>query len=419
MAALVSSLVAAALAASSVSWSTANSVATGDQDGPAVAGNRSGRVAVVWEDDRDATDPADDNHSEVFLRVFQDGAPVFEKKLSAGGTSGTNWKHITPDVGLDDRGDAVVVWAEDPDGNGVFNIAYRVVSPTGSILASATANANAAGDQIVPKVAVDPDGTPGNATAVAFTVVWEDVQGSAHTVRAAGFTGATARAYEIVASQTTGTHHHPDVAVAASGDATVVWEEDADGNASFNIGLVRLAKATGAAVLARRLADASTAGQQRRPAVAENFAGDFVVAWESDHTGSNAVWARSFTAGAVPRHPEVQASSGTGAAAPSVGLDDAAAVVVGWTAGGQDGWLRGLNPDGTAAGRVAPQTFTQTTTGRQDQFAVAVSPWDELTVCYTDDTDGNGSDQVMLGTGGTGSADSATDVLARFRAAAA
>ncbi|MDT4995803.1 MAG: hypothetical protein QOH97_5695, partial [Actinoplanes sp.] len=180
--ALVSSLVAAALAASSVSWSTANSVATGDQDGPAVAGNRSGRVAVVWEDDRDATDPADDNHSDVILRVFQDGAPVFEKKLSAGGTSGTNWKHITPDVGLDDRGDAVVVWAEDPDGNGVFNIAYRVVSPTGGILASATANANAAGDQIVPKVAVDPDGTPGNATAVAFTVVWEDVQGSAHTV---------------------------------------------------------------------------------------------------------------------------------------------------------------------------------------------------------------------------------------------
>jgi hypothetical protein len=222
MAALLSAVTAAAVAAATVTFSTANSVAAGDQDGPAIATNRNGEVAVVWEDDRDATGPADNSHSEIYLRLFRNGAPVYEKKLSAGGT-GTNWKHITPDVGLDDRGNAVVVWADDPDGNGVFNIPYRIVSPAGAVLASGQANASATGDQILPRVAVDPDGAPGSAAAVAFTVVWEDVQGAAVTVKAAGFTGTAVKAYEKVASRSTGKNHRPDVAVAAGGDATIVW----------------------------------------------------------------------------------------------------------------------------------------------------------------------------------------------------
>ena len=395
MAALATTL-AALLAAVNVTWSAANSVATGDQDDPAVAMNRYGRVATVWEDDRDATDPANNNHSDIYLREFQDGTPVFEKKLSAGGTSGTNWTHLNPDVGLDDDGNAVVVWAEDADGNAYFNISYRVVSPTGTVLASGQANANAAGNQIVPKVAVDPDGTPADSSATAFTVVWEDVQGTAYTIRAAGFTTKTTKAYEVAASQTTGNHHRPDVAVSAAGDATVVWEQDADGNGDADIGLVRLAKTNGAVLLSRRTANLDLTGQQRRPAVAENFAGDFIVAWQAGATG---VWARSFAATAAPLHTEVAATAATNATAPTVGLDDQSNAVVGWTIGGVDGWVRGLNPTGTTTGRLPAQTFTQVTTGRQDQLAVAVSPWSEVTAAYTDDSDGNTWDQVMLGVG--------------------
>lgn len=402
---LIPVVLSALLSATSVSWTSANSVATGDQDDPAVATNRNGRVAVVWEDDRDATDPTDNSHSDVWLRVFSYGSPVFEKKLSAGGTSGTSWKHLTPDVGIDDKGNAVVVWAEDPDGNGVFNAVYRVVSPTGTVLASGTANANAAGDQIRPRVAVDPDGTPGSPSAVAFTVVWEDVQGTKVTVRAAGYTGTTTKAYEVVASQTTGGHHHPDVAVSASGDATVVWEEDLDGNGYYNIGLVRLAKATGAVTLTRRSANVFGNAQQLRPSIAENFDGDFVVAWQSDHTGTNGIWARSFTDTAAARGDDVQVSDEPLATLPSTGLDDQDAAVVGWTLGGVDGWLRGLNPDGSTTGRLPAHTLTQSTTGRQDQFAVAVSAYSEVAVCYTDDSDGNLFDQVVLGTGATNNDD--------------
>ncbi len=387
-------------------WMVANSVATGDQDAPAVAANRVGDVAVVWEDDRDSTNPADNTHSEIYLRRFRNGVSSYEVKLSAGGTSGASWKHVTPDVGLDDRGNAVVVWADDPDGNGFYNIPYRVVSPAGSVIGSGYANASTAGQQLAPKVSVDPDGAPGSTTAVAFTVVWEDIQGTAAaTVKAAGFTGTATKAYEITVNQTGGSHHRPDVAVSASGDATVVWDEDTDGNGFFNIGLTRLAKANGSVVLSQRSANTFGSGQQRHPAVAANFNGDLIVAWESDHTGAAGVWARSFSADGTGRHAEVPVSTAAGANTPSVAIDDQSNALVGWSVSGTDPavWARGLNPDGTTVGRLPGQSLSQVTAGRQEQMAVAASAWGQLALAYTDDNDGNSFDQVMLGLGGSNS----------------
>jgi hypothetical protein len=395
-----------ALAAGPSTWLTANSVSTGEQRDPAIAANRNGDVAVTWEDDRDTTNPTDDTHSEIYLRLFRNGVSAYEIKLSAGGTSGVNWKHITPDVGLDDKGDAVVVWAADPDGNGFYNISYRVVSPTGTILGSGSANASSDGQQINPKVAVDPDGAPTSTTAVAFTVVWEDIQGTAAaTVKAAGFTGTATKAYEVTVNAAGGSQHRPDVGVSASGDATIVWDEDTDGNGYYNVGLVRLARANGAVTLSRRSANTFGDGQQEHPAIAVNYNGDFVVAWESDHTGTNGVWARSFTVDGTGSAAEVQLSSGTGASSPTVGIDDQRDAVVGWSVAGTDPavWAGGLNPDGTTAGRLVSGSFSQLTTGRQAQMAVAESAFGVVSATYADDNDGNTFDQILLGLGGSNS----------------
>jgi hypothetical protein len=169
------------------------------------------------------------------------------------------------------------------------------------------------------------------------------------TIKAAGYTGATTKAYEKTASQTTGTHHRPDVAVGASGDATVVWEEDADANAFSNIGLTRLARANGAVLLSARTANVSGGGQQTQPAIAAGYNGDVTVGWVSDHTGTSGVWERSFTSAGTARHADVEVAAG--GAAPAIGIDDQANVAVGWTVGGLDGWACGLNPDGTVTGR--------------------------------------------------------------------
>lgn len=393
--------------AAATTWQAANSNSTGDQDVPAIAMNRTGYVAVVWADDRDTTAPDNDVHSEVYLRLFRDGTPVYETKLSAGGTAGTNWKHINPDVGLDDAGNAVVVWSDDPDGNGFYNVPYRVVSVTGTVRASGRVNASADGQQLNPKVAVDPDGVPTSTTGVAFSAVWEDIQGTAAPrVKAAGYTNLTTKAYEVFVSPATGTHHRPDVAVSASGEAIVVWDDDADGNGFYTVDLVKLAKANGAVTLSRRPVNVNGAGQQFHAAVAATFAGDFTVAWESDHTGVPGVWARSFTATGAPRHDDVEVSSGTGASRPAIGIDDQANVVVGWTvaAADLDVWVRGLGPDGTPAGKLPAQRYSQVTAGRQEGLVVGVSAWGEVSVAYTDDNDGNTFDQIILGVGAANTA---------------
>lgn len=379
-------------------WTTANSVSTGDQDTPAIATNRNGYVAVVWEDDRDTTDAADNAHSEIFLRLYRNGTALYEKKLSAAGGSGvTNWRHLHPDVGLDDKGNAVVVWADDPDGNGYYNIPYRVVNTAGTVTATGNANTSADGQQTNPRVAVDPDGAPSSA-AVAFTVVWEDLQtpaGALPTVKAAGFTGPTTRAYEVTASATTGQQHNPDVAVSASGDAIVVWD-DGSADTAYNVGLVGLARTNGAVTLSRRTANATTAGAQAHASVAANFNGDFAVAWES----GAGVWTRSFNGAGAARFAdsEVVASGKV----PSIGIDDQASSVVGWTAQAADldVWVRGFTAAGTTdAPRLSAQQLSQLTALRQEQLVVAVSPWSEVAVAYTDDNDGNTYDQVMLGEG--------------------
>ncbi|MET7281731.1 hypothetical protein ABZS29_26080 [Kribbella sp. NPDC005582] len=380
-------------------WTAANSTSTGDQDAPAIAINRTGYVAVVWEDDRDTDNATDNVHSDIWLRLFRNGTAVYEKKLSAGGDSGvTNWRHLHPDVGLDDKGNAVVVWQDDPDGNGYYNIPYRVVNTAGTVTASGNANSSATGQQINPRVSVDPDGAPSGG-AVAFTAVWEDIQtGTPATVKAAGYTGPTTRAWEVTASQTTGQHHNPDVAVSASGDAVVVWDEDGDANAAYNVGLVRLAKANGAVNLSRRTANSLGDGQQIHASVAANFNGDFAVAWESDHTGTAGAWTRTFDANGTARFVEVQVAAG--GKAPSVGIDDVEQTVVGWTAQATDSdvWVRGFTPAGTDTGRLSAQQLSSVPAGRQEQMAVGVSPYAEVAVAYTDDNDGNTYDQVYLGT---------------------
>ena len=376
-------------------WQIANSVSTGDQDTAAIATNRNGYVAVVWEDDRDTTAPGDNAHSDIWLRTFRHGSPLWEGKLSAGGTAGTSWRHLNPDVGLDDKGNAVVVWQDDPDGNGFYNIPYQVVNTAGTVTASGQANTSATGQQINPKVAVDPDGAPSGG-AVAFTVVWEDIQGtSPATVKAAGFTGPTTRAHEVTVSQAGGQHHNPDVAVSASGDAWVVWDEDGDANGFYNIGLMRVTRA--GTVGGRTIANSNGGGQQTRASIEATFNGDFAVAWLSDHTGTAEVWARSFASGGTARHGDVEVA--VGGENPRIGLDEQGGVVVAWGVGGADPnvYVRGYNPDGTDTGRLASQPLMNLSAGRQEQLAVAVSAWGEVSVAYTDDNDGNGFDQIFLG----------------------
>ncbi|WP_253888342.1 hypothetical protein [Actinokineospora diospyrosa] len=307
---------------------------------------------------------------------------MYEKKLSAGGTG--NWRHVQPDVALHEDGSAVVVWSEDPDANGYYNIAVRAVNAAGTVTGSTTANASADGQQLNPSVAADPDGA-------GFAVAFEDQQGTAApTVRLSGFASITSKTYEVQVNNAGGTHQTPDVAMGAPGNAIVAWTEDGDANGSFNVGR-KIVTPAGAVKLAQGVANVTTAGQQRHPSVAANFNGDFAIAWESDAQ----VGVRSFTAAGAARATTDTLLPGTD---PQVGIDDQLAVVVNW-AEATDIFAQGLNPNGSTTGRLPRIKVHTVVTGSQTEPAVAVSPFGQIILAYTDDNDGNGFDQIRLGTG--------------------
>nr|WP_042181902.1 hypothetical protein [Kibdelosporangium sp. MJ126-NF4]CEL14032.1 RTX toxins and related Ca2+-binding proteins [Kibdelosporangium sp. MJ126-NF4]CTQ88398.1 RTX toxins and related Ca2+-binding proteins [Kibdelosporangium sp. MJ126-NF4] len=382
----LASAVTPAAADGTITWAAANSTSTGDQDNSAISAVRNGYVAVVWEDDRDSAEPENPVHSDVWVRLYRDGVSLYEKKLSAGGEG--NWSHLHPDVALHDDGSAVVVWADDKDGNGYYQIAVRTLNAAGTVTGSATANASSTGQQINPAVAADPDG-PG------FAVAFEDKQDTtAPTVRLSGFTSITAKAYEVQVNAAGGTHQRPDVAMGAAQNAIVVWDEDSDGNGYFNVARKAFTPA-GAVRLAQSVVNAAGDGQQRHASVAANFNGDHVVAWETDHTGTVQIGVRSFSAtGAASSTVDIYVP-GTD---PQVGIDDQRAAVVTW-AEAQDIFVQGLNADGTTTGRQPRIRANTNATGRQDEPAVGVDAWGQIAMTYTDDADGNTFDQVYLGTG--------------------
>jgi hypothetical protein len=371
-----------------VTWTAVHTTSTGDQDNPSVATSRGGYTAVVWEDDRDATNPNDTVHTEVYARLYRDGTSLWEKKVSPGGTG--NWSYLQPDVAVRPDGGVVVVWADDNDGNGFYQIRVQTYSAAGADTGSATANAASAGQQVNPEVAVNPDG-PG------FAVAFEDQQdGAQPTIRLSGYNSITSKAYEKQVHAAGGTNRHPDVAMGAAGNAIVVWDEDIDANGFYNVGLASFTP-TGAVKLAKRVANQATDGQQENATVAANFNGDFVVGWETDHLGGDQIGVRSFTAtGSAPAEAFLPGND------PQVGIDDQRNAVAYWTET-QDVYVQGLNPDGTGNGRQPLLRANTVTAGRQIQPALAVDPFGRITMTYSDDPDSDDFDDVVIGTGMTNS----------------
>lgn len=109
-------------------------------------------------------------------------------------------------------------------------------------------------------------------------------------------------------SPASGDHYAPDVAALPGGGAIVVWQSAAGPAQSSEILARRLAP-DGAPIGQPFRVNQTTAGQQRRPAVAALSGGGFVVVWDTD---TRTVWARRFGADGTPRDPEDLPVSGAG-----------------------------------------------------------------------------------------------------------
>jgi hypothetical protein len=187
-------------------------------------------------------------------------------------------QQLKPVVARDAAGDFVVAWEDDQDENGFFEILARGFNSDGTQrFATQMINTVSSGQQLKPAVAMDDAGN--------FVVAWEDDQdqNGFFEILARGFNSDGTQHFnaQTINTVSSGQQLKPAVAMDAAGSFVVAWEDDQDQNGFFEI-LARGFNLDGTQHFATQTINTVSSGQQLKPAVAMDAAGNFVVAWEDD-----------------------------------------------------------------------------------------------------------------------------------------
>jgi Calcineurin-like phosphoesterase len=370
----------------------AGTALTGSHFDPRIAAAPSGNFVVVWEDDRDGN-----GVGQIYARGFdKDGNALFGEKVVNTVSSGEQ-RH--PDVAMDDQGNFVVVWEDDQDGNGSYQILARGFLANGTQrFADMTVNSVSAGQQFQPAIGMDAVGN--------FVVAWEDDQdgNNSYQILARAFTatGAQRIADFTVNSVAAGQQLNPAIALDASGDFVVAWEDDQDDNNYFQIA-ARGFHANGGNRINQFQVNTTATGQHGKPSLGMNADGDFTVVWEDDQddNGYYQIYGRGFTFSGTQRFGvfAVNTVSDGQQYAPSIAMDQTGDFVVGWE-DDQDGngsfqiQARGFAPNGSQ--RKADFTVNSDASGQQYLPAVAIDEQDRFVFSWQDDMDGDGNPLILV-----------------------
>jgi hypothetical protein len=233
-----------------------------------------------------------------------------------------------PDVAISASGNAIAVWQQ---GDGSYEVIWTNSYTAGTGWGTAVPlETGTAGNSASPQIAMDD---LGNAVAA-----WTQTVDAISHVRAAyrsslsGWGAATA-----LESYTASAANDPRPGIDNSGNAVVVWSQFRSsvldgGNDQFNIFYRRYTQANGWGSASSPL-ESNTVGNARTPDIAINGLGSYAVVWtQNDGTRDN-IWAIRFLAGSGWSSPKLIETFNAGSAAnPKVSLDNADITVAVWSA---------------------------------------------------------------------------------------
>ena len=360
---------------SAISERAANAVAKGQQLGQSVAMDGKGNSVVVWMDDQDGN-----GSFEILARGFgPDGSqriPQFTVNTDSAG------QQFLPDIAMDSDGNFAVVWMDDPTGNFKFErIMMRAFYADGSARSKSMNVSNTSeGNHLAPAVAT-------NGCDIA--IVWQDDtdDNDFYEIRARSYSPSDCDSDDALAtlvydlhvnSESSGQQKLPDVAMDRDGNFVVVWEDDSDGNDTYQIyarGFDRLGR--------ERIHDwtvnSEASGQQLKPAIAMDFEGNFVVAWQDDLDGNDVyqIRARGFDAAGAERFRDftVNTVAAGQQKEPAIAMDGDGNFIIAWQSNADDAWEDDVDARGFYAnGRQRLQSFSPNgnRSGKQVSPAVAM-----------------------------------------------
>ncbi|HVA47496.1 MAG TPA: DUF4214 domain-containing protein [Pirellulales bacterium] len=296
-----------------------------------------------------------------------------------------------PRVAMDPAGDSVVTWAsfgQDGSGYGVYAQRYNAAGTAEG--SEFRVNTHTAANQTFPSVAMDAAGD--------FVIAWASYNqdGSGYGIYAQRYNAAgAAQGGEFHVSTTTaGDQSFPTVAMDAAGDFVVAWDSD-QGGSTYGIYAQRY-NAAGAAEGSQFQVNTYNAGNTTFPTIGMDAAGDFVIAWNADgEDGSGyGIYAQRYNAAGTAQGSEFRVNTYTKGDQiyPTVGMDSAGDFVVGWESGGQDGSGYGIyaqryNAAGAAQGsEFQVNTYTA---GDQQQPSLAIDAHGDFLIAWESPQDGS------------------------------
>ena len=263
-----------------------NEELNGDQINPVVAMNRSnGNFVIAWEDNSSDEDGTYKDNSErtnpnfdIAIRSFNRGGYVKQhQKYITIDNSVSKGNQISPDLAMDEKGNFVVVWADDSNNDNDYDIYMSGFDSDGNLLFSnIKVNKANSGNQTRPKIAMAPDGR--------FVVSWNDQQKNDHIhikLRAFNADGKPAGSERNILNQSKGTQRNPSIAMDAQGNYVIAWESDN----TNNVYQIRAQKYDfdGKELSQIYTINSKSKGQQLHSAVGMNGKGAFYVAYRDDN----------------------------------------------------------------------------------------------------------------------------------------
>jgi hypothetical protein len=283
------------------------------QNNPSIAVDASGNVYVAWHDSRNGND-------DIYFAKSTDGGASFGTNLRV--DDSLSGDQNDPSIAVDASGNVYVAWRDSR--NGDFDIYFAKSTDGGaSFGTNLRVDDSLGGGQYDPSIAVDASGN--------VYVAWRDHRNGIDDMYFAKSTdgGASFGTNLRVDDSLGGGQEDPSIAVDASGDIYVAWQDSRNGD--FDI---YLAKSTdGGAFFGTNLGvNDSSGGHQCDPSIAVDAIGDIYVAWHDSRNGDRDIYLAKSTDGGASfgTNLRVDDSLSGGQWSSSIAVDASGNVYVAW-----------------------------------------------------------------------------------------
>ncbi len=290
----------------------------GNHNDPTVGLNNDGKALIVWEDSRNAS-------CNIYGQHYNESGVATDSNLKVSTQSG-NTIEYNPSIAVEQDGSFLVVW----------RTGYAQRYSADGIIQDSTFQLFSSDIKYYVDIAIDTTGT--------IIMVWRrNVSGSGYEIFMQRFNSSgDSLGPKIIVNddETSESQNNPNIALDGRGKFMVVWEDERNGTNNEIYG--QLFDETGAPVDSNFLINDTTGSfSHKKPSVATDFAGRFLVTWNDNRNGNDKIYGQFYDNTGTPVNNNFLINDDEGSSgkySSSCAMDSAGNAVVVWYDGRTGGY---------------------------------------------------------------------------------